>query len=73
MLCSAEAALSDCGINLMSVRGLVAEVFRPAHFYLADGLDLEFAHLDAEATVWEIYRGHLLDDTQTRSRQSFET
>ncbi len=49
-----------------------AEVMRPAHFYVAPGLTLEWEHVAAEEISWEIFHGRLLDPAHTRERRTFE-
>jgi hypothetical protein len=36
-------------------------------------LQLEWKHLPAEETSWEVFRGHLLDPAHTRQRRTFES
>ncbi len=55
------------------VQAVVAETFRPAHFFLSSQLDLEWEHVEAEELVWEIFRGQLLDPAHTRQRRTFES
>src|SRR5207248_567121 len=54
------------------VRGVAAEVFRPAHFFTGPGLLLEWDHAGAEEVSWEVFRGRLLDPAHTRQRRVFE-
>lgn len=54
------------------VRRLAAEAMRPEHFYVGAGLTLEWEHVAAEETSWEIFRGRLLDPAHTRERRIFE-
>jgi hypothetical protein len=55
-----------------SVRALAAEMLRPAHFYLGPQLALEWEHVAAAETAWEIFQGRLLDPAHTRQRRCFE-
>ncbi len=59
-------------VGLEAVRGLIAEMFRPAHFFLGPDLALEWEHVASEELVWEIFQGRLLDPAHTRERRSFE-
>jgi hypothetical protein len=54
------------------VRGLMAEVFRPAHFFLAPDLAVEAEHAPSEELTWEVFQGRLLDPAHTRQRRTFE-
>jgi hypothetical protein len=54
------------------VRALIADIFRPAHFFLGPDLALEWEHVASEGLVWEIFQGRLLDPAHTRQRRSFE-
>src|SRR5690349_18917790 len=53
------------------VRAACAEVLRPAHFYLADGLSLEGEQVAVEEDIWEVFQGRLLDRPYTRQRRTF--
>lgn len=55
------------------VRSAVRDVLRPAHFYVGPGRDLWVVHTPPEEVFWEIYRGRLLDPSQTRQRRSLES
>jgi hypothetical protein len=59
-------------ITLDSLRALIAEMFRPAHFFLGVNLELNWEHVASEELVWEIFQGRLLDPAHTRQRRSFE-
>jgi hypothetical protein len=50
----------------------LAELLRPAHFYVGPDLRLEWRHVAAEEVAWEIFRGRLLDPAHTRERRTFE-
>ncbi len=58
--------------SLDDVRQIIVESLRPANFYTAPDLTLEWAHVPAEETPWEIFQGRLLDRAHTRQRRSFE-
>ncbi len=59
-------------ITQASVRALVAEMFRPGHFFLGPELELQWEHVVEQEFVWEIFQGRLLDAAHTRQRRSFE-
>jgi hypothetical protein len=50
----------------------VAEVFAPAHFFLAPDLAADWEYLAAEEGVWEVFQGRLLDPAHSRRRRTFE-
>ena len=54
-----------------SIQMLLAEMFRPAHFYLGAQLSLRWEHVAEQELVWEIFQGRLLDPAHTRCRRSF--
>jgi hypothetical protein len=54
-----------------SVAALIAEMFRPAHFFLGPDVELEWEHAAEQELVWEIFQGRLLDPTHTRQRHTF--
>jgi hypothetical protein len=54
------------------VRALVADIVAPRHFFVAEPLRLEWDYVAAEEVPWEIYKGRLLDASQTRERGVFE-
>jgi hypothetical protein len=58
--------------TLDEARAIAAEVFRPAHFFLAPPLELEWEHAPREEVVWEVFQGRLLDRAHTRQRRTFE-
>jgi hypothetical protein len=60
-------------ISLNAVRALAAEVVRPAHFFIAPALRLDWEHLPEEELVWEVFRGRLLDPAHSRQRCVFES
>ena len=67
-----RSSLVSAPVTLETTRRLVEELFRPAHFFLGQQLDLEWEHIAAQELVWEIFRGQLLDPAYTRRRRSFE-
>ncbi len=60
------------GLSAGLVRELAAAAMHPAHFFTLPPLRLEWRHRPDEATYWELFRGRLLDATQTRERRRFE-
>src|SRR5262249_35363341 len=58
--------------ELATVRAVIADCLRPAHFFVKPPLELACEHSDAEELSWEIFHGRLLDPTQTRRKQAFE-
>jgi hypothetical protein len=55
-----------------NLAALLAEMFRPAHFFLGPELELEWQHCAEQELAWEIFQGRLLDPAHTRQRRSFE-
>jgi hypothetical protein len=53
------------------VHALIAEVFRPAHFFVGPELTLEWGFVEREELAWEIFQGRLLDPAHTRQRRIF--
>jgi hypothetical protein len=60
-------------VSFDEARRFAAEVMAPAHFFVAPDLELEWSDCPREETVWEIFRGRLLDPAHTRQRTVFET
>lgn len=60
-------------VDLSAVRQLCAWAVNPAHFHVGHGFTLECAHAEGEECFWEIFQGRLLDEKQTRQRQTFES
>jgi hypothetical protein len=58
--------------SLDEIRVIVADAVAPRHFFVGNGLELEWEHAPAENIPWEIYKGRLLDASQTRERRTFE-
>jgi hypothetical protein len=68
--------LSPIGIrgeitDLLAVGRLIDDAMQPGQFFAAAELRLTWIAARAETIPWEIFRGHLLDRTQTREQQSF--
>src|SRR6516165_4079717 len=59
-------------LPLDEIRAVIADAVAPRHFFIGDGLELEWEHASAENIPWEIYKGRLLDASQTRERHTFE-
>src|SRR6516225_974067 len=59
-------------LPLDEIRSVIADAVAPRHFFIGDGLELEWEHAPAENIPWEIYKGRLLDASQTRERRTFE-
>jgi hypothetical protein len=59
-------------LSLDEIRACAADAIAARHFYIGDGLELEWEHAEAENVPWEIYKGRLLDASQTRERRTFE-
>src|SRR6516165_5316566 len=59
-------------LPLDEIRAVIADAVAPRHFFIGDGLELEWEHASAENIPWEIYKGRLLDASQTRERRTFE-
>src|SRR5262245_4723763 len=55
-----------------AARAVLADAVLPVHFFAAPDVGLEWEHAAAEELFWEIFQGRLLDQTQTRQRQTFE-
>jgi hypothetical protein len=67
------APLAEQPPGAETLRAVIAEVFRPAHFFLGPAYQLEWEHHAAQDQSWEIYQGRLLDPAHTRQRAEFET
>src|SRR5712692_8960674 len=59
-------------LSLAEIRAVAADAVAPRHFFVGNGLELEWEHAPAENIPWEIYKGRLLDASQTRERRTFE-
>jgi hypothetical protein len=51
----------------------VDELSAPEHFFIANGLVLQWQHHPADNVPWEIFRGRLLPPAQTRLTRTFES
>lgn len=58
-------------MSLADVTAAIVDVVRPAHFFLAGGLELTWEHVPVEEIPWELFRGRLLERTQTRQMRGF--
>src|SRR5438128_1161102 len=58
-------------LSVEDVQTVIADTLRPAHFFVAPGMQIEAVHQDAEEVFWEILQGRLLDAPFTTRRQSF--
>jgi hypothetical protein len=65
------ASLAPPGLDTLG--RLIDEVLRPAHFFLAPGVELDWEHTDHEEISWEIFQGRLLDPAHTRQKATFES
>jgi hypothetical protein len=59
-------------LPLDEIRAVIADAVAPRHFFVGNGLELEWEHAQAEDIPCEIYKGRLLDASQTRERRRFE-
>src|SRR5215467_5254997 len=59
-------------LQLDEIRAVIADAVAPRHFFIGNGLELEWEHTAGETIPWEIYKGRLLDASQTRERRGFE-
>jgi hypothetical protein len=55
------------------IRAAVAAVLQPGHFYTGPTVGLEWQHVLAEQTPWEVFRGQLIPSHLTRERATFES
>ena len=55
------------------VASAVEKALTPGCFFLAAGCKLRVSHEPREEIPWELFAGHLLDETKTRLRKSFES
>jgi len=55
------------------VASAVGTALTPGCFFLAPGCRLRVRHEPREEIPWELFAGHLLDETKTRLRKSFES
>ncbi len=69
----ASAPSTSAGaVTAQTVGALIAEMLRPAHFFVGPNLTLEWEHVESEEREWEIFQGRLLDPAHTRARRTFE-
>jgi hypothetical protein len=57
--------------DLLAVGQIIDELMQPGHFFVGDGLRLNWAEAKAEDVPWEIFRGRLVDAAQTRKQARF--
>ncbi len=60
-------------VSLQEVCEAIADALQPAHFFVAPPLELVWEHVDREVIPWEIFRGRLLDRSQTRELAELES
>jgi hypothetical protein len=58
--------------TLETVRHLIGAAIHLANFFIAPPRSLEWQHVDEHCLAWEIYRGRLLDRSQTNESRCFE-
>lgn len=51
---------------------ILEKVITPGRFFVSPSIHLAWRH-EVETIPWELYRGHVLDRTRTRERQTFES
>jgi hypothetical protein len=54
------------------IRGVIAAAVQPARFFVAAPCAAEWQHVAEEEIAWELFRGRLLDRSQTTRRRQFE-
>jgi hypothetical protein len=64
---------TDTSISDESVRASIDQMLRPGHFFLAAKNRLTIDHRPNASLPWEVFRGHLLDESQTRAQTTFES
>ena len=60
-------------MNDDSVRASIDQMLRPGHFFLATQGRLQIDHRQDVSLLWEVFRGHLLDESKTRVQKTFES
>ncbi len=60
-------------INHDSIYALVSAAIHQQHFLVGDGLTLEWTFDPNEQAYWELFRGRVLDQSQTRLQRTFQT
>ena len=63
----------DTIINDDSVRTSIDQMLRLGHFFLAAENRLQIDRKRNVSLPWEVFRGHLLDESQTGSQKTFES
>lgn len=58
-------------MSYAEIADLIADVLRPAHFFVGRGMELICEHQPAEEVLWETYHGQLLSISQSRQRKTF--
>ncbi len=53
-----------------SIAAIIEKVIHPSRFFVAPGIQLRWIR-GIETVAWEMFRGSLLDERQTRERQTF--
>ncbi len=53
------------------IEAIVSEILSPGHFFASEPDKLLFERILHEEISWEVFRGRLLDPTQTRAQRSF--
>jgi hypothetical protein len=64
-------AVPERELDLLTVGQLIDAAMRPGHFYADPQLHLTWIAARSETIAWEIFRGRLLDASQTRLRKTF--
>jgi hypothetical protein len=57
--------------DLLAVGQIIDALMQPGHFFVAPSLHLCWSEAAAEEVPWEVFRGRLLDRSQTRQRGRF--
>lgn len=60
-------------MDVAGIREIVVTALDPRRFFVAAGGVLRVEYQPAHDVVWEIFRGHLLDERQTRQSRRFES
>lgn len=64
---------ADTSINDDSVRASIEQSLMPGRFFLALEGRLKIDHQRNVSLPWEVFRGHLLDESKTRMQKTFES
>jgi hypothetical protein len=59
-------------LDAQTVRAVIGDLLGRRHFFVGQGIALEWQGPVGEEVPWEIFRGRLLDPAHTRLRQAFE-